>query len=879
MNTLSNNIPFGFANLRCERRVDPIGVGERRPRFSWETVGGAASAIQAAYRIQVARDPDFSSTCWDSGDVASDAQHDIRYGGEALAPRTGYHWRTRVASAGGEHSPWSPTATFETGMFGIDDWQGRWFPYIGSRRSASANHLRTEFDLPADKAMVRARAYIGATCGLHYEDAFRMNLYVLRLNGRKVGRDLYNPGQLSSRRARALYRAFDVSSLLQPGRNAVGIVYASARISLEIHVDFEDGSRFMLDTGSPRWKWAGCGPYVNLWYRDEKSYAYGGRGEVYDARQAFDGWDRAGFDDTAWRTMGEPPPGEAPPVVFSQASAIVSAPDILKEQAQSVEVAATLEPIGIRTLKDGRVVVDFGQDFNGHESIRIRGRRGDRIQMRFGERLFGDGSVNCTTTWGSADEASTHEDVYIKRSDKPEVYAPSFANHGFRHVEIHGLREPLRPGDINAHVVHSTVLNGSRFSCSDAKAQRLHDMCVWSSRSNLMSVPTDCAGRERQGWLSSGALPSGGECANFDMRLFYEKWFADIADSQSRDGSIPLFCPSAPFSDLGVDMLQYGTLFDLPRNAYQAYGERSFLEAVYPTMKGIVDFMLSFPLRNGLSRGHTIWNDWMTERPVDGDFLENAAACFALARFAELADEVGERDEAAHSRRCAEERKATLNRRFLKDGTRYGQINLQTENALALAFGVVPDACRNGVAQALVRDVETRCCVTAGIFGTWALLEVLPACGRNDLVWSLMRSERPRTFGYWLDPGHGLTAVPEFWTKWDEKPHHANHHDFTFINAWFFREMAGLKPLAPGYRKIAIRPFIPADVDSASAAIHSPYGPIESDWRRVGSVIEMQVSVPPGTTAAIDLPVEGGAGFHAEVGHGVHRFQVVQERE
>ena len=49
-----------------------------------------------------------------------------------------------------------------------------------------------------------------------------------------------------------------------------------------------------------------------------------------------------------------------------------------------------------------------------------------------------------------------------------------------------------------------------------------------------MSVPMDCAGRERQGWLASGGLTAATESVNFDMRLFYEKWFDDIADSQGK---------------------------------------------------------------------------------------------------------------------------------------------------------------------------------------------------------------------------------------------------------------------------------------------------------------------------------------------------------
>jgi len=46
-------------NLRCEGGVNPLGVGELRPRLSWNLSGGkdSESMYQSAYRVIVATSP------------------------------------------------------------------------------------------------------------------------------------------------------------------------------------------------------------------------------------------------------------------------------------------------------------------------------------------------------------------------------------------------------------------------------------------------------------------------------------------------------------------------------------------------------------------------------------------------------------------------------------------------------------------------------------------------------------------------------------------------------------------------------------------------------------------------------------------------------
>ena len=126
----------------------------------------------------------------------------------------------------------------------------------------------------------------------------RMNLYELRVNGARVGTDYLNPGQLSYDKKRALYRAFDLTGLLNEGANAIGLLFASHKVSIQVLMEYKDGRIEVLPTGEGWQKSNRPGAFVRLWDRDV--WELGGRNEIYDAREEFTGWDQPGFDVKNW---------------------------------------------------------------------------------------------------------------------------------------------------------------------------------------------------------------------------------------------------------------------------------------------------------------------------------------------------------------------------------------------------------------------------------------------------------------------------------------------------------------------------------------------------------------------------------------------------
>ncbi|HEU4998971.1 MAG TPA: alpha-L-rhamnosidase C-terminal domain-containing protein, partial [Lapillicoccus sp.] len=97
-----------------------------------------------------------------------------------------------------------------------------------------------------------------------------------------------------------------------------------------------------------------------------------------------------------------------------------------------------------------------------------------------------------------------------------------------------------------------------------------------------------------------------------------------------------------------------------------------------------------------------------------------------------------------------------------------------------------------------------------------------------------------------------------------------NHYALGAVAGWLHRVVAGIAPAAPGYRVIRFRPRPGGGLTSAAAEHETPYGRAAIRWTRTGAELTVDVTVPTGTTATVDLP---GADPQA-AGSGEHRFSV-----
>jgi alpha-L-rhamnosidase len=205
----------GVAHLAIDGRDDaPLGVDDVAPRLSWQVTSAPRGWMQSAYQIRAARsvaELARGPLLWDSGKVRSGAQNDIPWGGAPLPSRQAVAWQVRVWSARGDATAWSDPATWEMGLLNRSDWgDARWIEHPGRGVAEPLPNFARAFTVDGQPP-VKARLYVSA-----------VGLFDAELDGEPVTDEVLAPGN-SNYQLSAEYRTYDVTRLVRPGANTLGI--------------------------------------------------------------------------------------------------------------------------------------------------------------------------------------------------------------------------------------------------------------------------------------------------------------------------------------------------------------------------------------------------------------------------------------------------------------------------------------------------------------------------------------------------------------------------------------------------------------------------------------------------------------------------------
>ena len=78
------------------------------------------------------------------------------------------------------------------------------------------------------------------------------------------------------------------------------------------------------------------------------------------------------------------------------------------------------------------------------------------------------------------------------------------------------------------------------------------------------------------------------------------------------------------------------------------------------------------------------------------------------------------------------------------------------------------------------------------------------------------------------------------------------------VDKFFYRDVAGIRPLAPGFRRIAVAPKVTGSLRSAAAEIRTVRGPAAVAWRRERGRLRLSAAIPANAAAEVRLPTPGG---------------------
>ena len=844
--------PPAPVRLCCEHLVDPVGVDSPAPRLSWLVESPERGERPSAYHVLVASSPGTlaldQGDLWDTGKTGATGLPAVEYAGRPLPSCARIFWKVRWWDREGRAGDWSRPATFVTGLMKPDGWNADW---IAPRRGAEfrskgsvllghagpdetqacAAYLRAEFELKR-----RATLALIFVSGLgHYE---------LRLNGDKVGTSVLDPGWTDYRK-KALYAAYDVTPFVGE-RNAVGVIlgngrhikafgYDGPKLACRVEILYADGEREAV-AADGHWR-SSSGPL------QENGLYFG---ERYDARVVIDGWDRPGYDDSGWDPVRAVP-----------------GPPLASQMMPPIRVAETLRPVSVRPLGPGRRIYDFGQNFSGWTRLNVEGQAGTEIRLRHAELLDDGGALNL-----GPNENAEATDVYILRGGGPEAYEPRFTYHGFRYVEMTGYPGEPGPEALAGRFVHSDVRPMGELRTSNDLVNRIHRNVLWGQLSNLMSIPTDCPQRdERHGWLGDAHLSAEEAIFNFDMAAFYAKFLEDIRLAQREDGSLPDVAPAYLPRLYPADPAWSAAYAVLVELLWLHYGDRRIVETHYQNLARYIDF-LTRNAEGGLIRSLGKYGDWcppggIVPKKTPVEMTSTWYYCHDALILSRLAAVLGRAEDAERYGRLAAAIKAAFNRAYLGE-TQYAAIRVspvdtypnQTSQVLPLFLDMVPEEKKEAVVSSLVRSVvlQQDGHVDTGILGTRYLLDVLTENGHAETAWRVATQKSYPGWGYML--AEGATTLWERWEKLTGPAMNSqNHIMLGSIDAWFYRVLAGLSPLEPGWRKVRVRPYPLGDLSFVEARVETASGRVAAAWRRADGSFTLDVEIPVCARGEIHIPL------------------------
>jgi alpha-L-rhamnosidase len=171
---------------------------------------------------------------------------------------------------------------------------------------------------------------------------------------------------------------------------------------------------------------------------------------------------------------------------------------------------------------------------------------------------------------------------------------------------------------------------------------------------------------------------------------------------------------------------------------------------------------------------------------------------------------------------------------------------------LPLAFGMTPRGREQSVADAIARDVDKQGLRT-GVYGTRHLLEMLSDYGHADLAYRVATRTDEPSWGWWIANGHST-----MFESWSLESRSRDHHYFASIADWMRQRLAGLRPGAPGYKTVLVKPAIPTGLASAEAVMETVYGRAASRWKVEGGRLTLTAEVPANTGGEVWIPERFG---------------------
>lgn len=742
-----------------------------------------------------------------------------------------------------------------------------------TNRTKRPFYLRRSFALREAPANAELLA-----CGLGQYNAF--------LNGARVGDAFLEPAWTDYHKL-VLYRRYDVTALLREGANALVLEvgngwynwdqsfgysfrfpplmppnpnpyrpYGESLVaSFALHVRYPDGAEETIVSDGR------CKTHP---HGVKHSNVYGSEWIEGSALQS--GCSEPDYDDSAWEQALPASADETPKGVLEEA-ALPPVKALKRYEAKQIGAV------------NGRVIYDLGQNISGILEAEVCGKAGTLISIYPAEKLDQAGDADqMAKNWMPIDNVIRYG---IARDKAPERFCQTFTYFAGRYLAVEGEAELL---SLSALAVSSAWKRAGRFDCDDERFNRIYDMVEKTVEANMLGVHTDCPTIERFAWQEPNHLMAPSIFYMKDGKALWEKFLKDLrlaqhtADDRFRDMRGELFAPGdglvpsqapcyipnvLPVPGMGsfYDIIPWGSTCILGTYwHYLFYGDIRIVRDNYETGLRYLEHLKTKINTDGfLNHGLGDWGN--PENALARENIETAFLYADAATLSKLARLLGKEADAIALDRFADEVKENYNNKLLSYDARRGYrcyhvwgeeaAITQAAEALPLYWGMVPAEDEQDVVRAFRASLEEKQCFAAGEIGLPYVIQTARKYGMNELICRFItRQTHPSYYAFVLE---GETTLGEYW---ESNPRSHCHDMMGHIIEWYYNGLAGIQPLAPGFSRVKIDPWLPACMGRFACQYETPRGLIRVTAERSQQGARYRVEIPAGVDCEASPDVE-----------------------
>ena len=816
--------------LQCELLDAPLAIDNTSPHFSWKMSNKQNGAASIAYQILVATElyklNEQEADLWNTGKVMDESSNGIVYQGKPLVTRSLAYWKVRVWNQKDMPSDWSQPTRFGIGLLTEKDWSAD-ARYIGiaqpDEKTQIAPLLKKQFAYEPGKETVLLHVN-----SLGYHEAF--------VNGKPVSDAVLAPA-VSQFGKRSQIVTYDVTPLLKKGENelmlstGIGwyqthskeVVAGGPYVRAQLDAVSAQGANTLVVTDES-WQASVSGRSTFGTWRPHQM-----GGEIVDARVT-----------PAWEA-----------VVVAKIPVHQATPQMCELNKK----IKSFHPIQAQKDEDGWYIYDMGTNFVGFTEVKMPlVADGQQVELHYDDYFLTD-SIGF--------REGLYTDYYIGNGQKGGSFSSKFNYKGYRYLKIIGLSEALPLQDITASTVRTNYSGKATFACSDEDMNAIYNM-VHNTLENLSlgGYIVDCPQIERLGYGGDGNASAVTAQTFFNLAPLYMNWIQAWSDSQRPDGGMPHTAPN-PYT-AGGGPYWCGFIIPASWHTYVNYGDIRLMERYYPVMQKWLGYAESYQvdglLKQWPNTEYRGWylGDWvppMGINPQDPQSIDIVNNCFlsdCYGMMAKIAKALGKEADIPGYTQKQEALKTRIHETFFHEENNHYASGSQIDLIYPMLAGVTPSSLQDKVKEALFQETAGRFNghIATGLVGISILTQWATQNQESEFVYGMLKKRTYPGYLYMIDHGATLT-----WEEWDGERSQL-HNCYNAIGSWFIQALAGITPdeHVPGHKHIHICPQMVEGITWVKASKDTPYGLLTVNWERKGNELVMEVEIPVGCVAEVEIP-------------------------